>query len=179
MPISQPARFISDLENIMPGRDDCYKYQEKCKDIFEYLFSPPLGKPHYENRDETNTNRRDIIFPNYAENGFWKFLRNKYHADYIVIDSKNYKDDIKKEEVLQISNYLKSFGTGLFGVILNRNQPSKGAFVTRREHWIAYQKLIIFLNDSDLKQMLKTKEDNIISPEEVIKEKIEQFRLEL
>ncbi len=107
--ISQSAKFIAELDDISPGRDDCYKYQEKCKDIFEYLFSPPLGKPHYENRDETNTNRRDIIFPNYTEDGFWKFLRNKYAADYIVIDAKNYKDSIKKEAVLQMSNYLKSF----------------------------------------------------------------------
>ena len=176
---SQPARFISELENISPGRDDCQKYQEKCKDIFEYLFSPPLGKPHYENRDETNTNRRDIIFPNYAEAGFWKFLRNKYTADYIVFDAKNYKADIKKDAVLQMSNYLKSFGIGLFGIILSRKQPSKGALVTRREHWIAYKKLIVFLNDVDVKQMLKTKEDKIVSPEEVIKENIEQFRLKL
>ena len=176
---SQTARFISELGNILPGRDDCYKYQRKCKDIFEYLFSPPLGKPHYENRDETNTNRRDIIFPNYAESGFWEFLRNKYAADYILIDAKNYTDDIKKDAVLQMSNYLKSFGAGLFGIILSRNQPSNGALITRREHWIAYKKLIVFLDDVDIKQMLKTKEDNIVLAEEVIKEKIEQFRLKL
>jgi KTSC domain len=175
---SKSEEFIYQLKNIKPGKKDWSQFQKLCINIFEYLFTPPLEKPLYELSDETRTNRRDIIFPNYADNGFWKFVRDKYCADYVVIDAKNYSANVEKKEVLQISNYLKPFGTGLFGIIVCRKNPKLNAIITQREHWMAYQKLVIFLNDNDIIQMLTLKEKSN-SPEDVIRQKIEEFRLSL
>ena len=175
---SKSQEFIEQLKNIKPGRKDWSLFQKLCVNIFEYLFTPPLEKPLYELSDQTKTNRRDIIFPNYSDTGFWKFIRNKYNADFIVIDAKNYSKHVEKKEVLQMSNYLKSFGTGLFGIIVCRNNPKSNATITQREHWMAYHKLIIFINDNDIIQMLTLKEKSN-SPEDVIRQKIEEFRLSL
>ena len=173
---SQSEKFIDELKNIKRGRNNWVEYQKLCVNIFEYLFTPPLAKPLYELSDSSRVNRRDIIIPNYADKGFWKFIREKYFADYIVIDAKNLTKSIQKKEVLQISNYLKSFGTGLFGIITSRITPQNNAILTQREHWIAYNKLIIFLDDQDLIQMLIMK-DKSESPEDVIRQKVEDFRL--
>jgi hypothetical protein len=175
---SQSTLFIEELKSIKAGKKDWSKYQRLIANCMEYLFSPPLEKPLYELPDSTKTNRRDIILPNYAENGFWQFLRNNYFADYIVIDAKNLTKHIEKRDVLQVSNYLKKFGTGLFGMILSRNKPHSNAILTQREHWIADNKLIVFLQDEDIIQMLTLK-DSSGSPEEVIRQKIEDFRLSL
>ena len=144
----------------------------------EYLFAPPLGKPLYESANTAKTNRRDIILPNYSENGFWQFLRDNYFAHYIVIDAKNLTKYIEKKDVLQVSNYLKKFGTGLFGMVISRNKPHSNAILTQREHWIADNKLILFLQDEDIVQML-TMKDSSGNPEDVIRQKIEDFRLSL
>ncbi len=175
---SQSEIFIEELKSIKPGKTDWSSYQKLIANIMEYLFAPPLGKPLYELADKTKTNRRDIIIPNYAEKGFWQFLRDKNFADYIVIDAKNLTKSIEKKEVLQVSNYLKKFGTGLFGMIISRNKPHSNAILTQREHWIADNKLIVFLQDEDIIQMLITK-DSSGNPEEVIRQKIEDFRLSL
>lgn len=175
---SQSEIFIEELKSIKPGKAGWSRYQKLIANIMEYLFAPPLGKPLYELADKTKTNRRDIIIPNYAEKGFWQFLRDKNFADYIVIDAKNLTKSIEKKDVLQVSNYLKKFGTGLFGMIISRNKPHSNAILTQREHWIADNKLIIFLQDEDIIQMLTTK-DSSGNPEEVIRQKIEDFRLSL
>jgi hypothetical protein len=115
---------------------------------------------------------------NYSENGFWKYLREKYQADFIVIDAKNYSGKIKKNQILQIANYLKQHGTGLFAMIIARkNDEDTGSYFTRREKWITENKMIIILDDNDLEKMILAKSSN--SAEEIIKQRIEDFRLEI
>ncbi len=174
--MSKSRLFIEKLNLIKAGKSDWSAYQKLIYDIMEHLFTPPLGKPLYEKSNETKINRRDIIIPNYSENGFWRLLREDHFAYYIVIDAKNLKGQVGKEEVLQISNYLNKFGTGLFAIIVSRKEPKRNAIQTQREHWIIHNKLIVFLEDKDIIQML-TMKDALERPEEVIKQKIEDFRL--
>lgn len=99
-------------------------------------------------------------------------------ADYIVVDAKNYNQRVTKKEILQISNYLKYHGTGLFGIIIARNGISESALYTLREIWAIDQKLIIVLQDNDIEQMLIEKVSGR-EPENIIRQKIEDFRLSL
>lgn len=145
-------------------------------DILSFLFCPPLFAPLSENSDASKAKRRDFIFPNYCETGFWSFLRSRYSADYIVVDAKNYKKKITKREVLQISNYLKEHGTGLFGIIVTRVGISDSAFYTLKEIWAIEKKMIIILQDDDIEQMLLEKLSKR-EPESIIRQKIEDFRL--
>jgi hypothetical protein len=170
-------KLIQSLKKIKIGKEEWSQYQKLLANIFEYIFVPPLSKPRYELSDKLKVNRRDIIIPNYSEAGFWAFLRNKYIADYLIIDAKNTKG-IKKEHVLQMANYLKEYGAGHFGIICGRTEPSRNAKFIQKELWIVQRKMIIFLNDNDVIQML-TMKDEAQMCEEVIKQKIEEFRLEL
>ena len=101
-----------------------------------------------------------------------------YNADFIVIDAKNYTKKVQKKDVLQICNYLKSHGAGLFGIIITRNGGDTSCLHTIKEMWAMQKKLIIILTDEDIKQMLNLKAVGN-NPEDIIKQKIEQFRLSL
>jgi hypothetical protein len=172
-------KFISDLKQLQPGPEDWSVYQSLVGQILEHLFCPILGKPISELSDATQTNRRDFILPNYAESGFWSFMRSSYNADYVVVDAKNYTGKIKKNQVLQVANYLKAHGAGLFGMIICRKgADAGGSQVTIREQWLVHQKLILILKDEDIESMLLSKSDGR-NPEEVIKGKIEEFRLSM
>jgi hypothetical protein len=109
------------LTGIAPG-PDWFRYQKLCREIAEYLFCPPLSLSIWESGNFSATNRRDIILPNYSTDGLWNHFRTHYKADYIVIDAKNYSESIKKEEVLQIANYLQRHGAGLFALIFCRKE---------------------------------------------------------
>jgi hypothetical protein len=177
--LTEEQRLIKSLESCAPGRKDCYVYQDLVGEIIELLFTPPLAKPIPELSDKSEANRRDLIVPNYTEEGFWSFMRQKYEADYVVIDAKNYTRKVKKQDVLQLANYLKSHGAGLFGLIVSRQGgDSSGCEHTLREQWLIHRKLIIVLDDEDIKAMLMAKSDGR-RPEEILAGKIERFRLSM
>lgn len=175
---SEEQILIDKLKNCNPGKENWSMYQKLIGDILSFLFCPPLLVPLSEKSDALKINRRDFIFPNYCDTGFWAFLRSRYHADYIVVDAKNYSQLVTKKEVLQIANYLKYHGTGLFGMIISRKGISQGALYTIREVWAIDKKLIIILQDNDIEQMLLEKISKR-EPENVIRQKIEDFRLSL
>lgn len=171
--------LLNDLKSIPAGRDDWSKYQKHVEKILSYLFSDVLSDPITELSDKYGINRRDFILRNYCENGFWKYLREKYQADFVVIDAKNYTGKIKKNQILQMQNYLKTHGTGLFAIIISRNgEEDKGAYFTRREAWTTERKMIIILDDKDMEKMVLAKASSN-RPEEIIIQKIEGFRLEM
>lgn len=171
--------LLNRLKSYDPGKKDCYLYQNLVGDILEHIFTPPLNRPMPELSDKAKANRRDFIMPNYANDGFWHYVREKYSADYIVIDAKNYSRKVKKNDVLQIANYLKPHGVGKFGLIFSRNGgDSAGCEHTLREQWMVHEKLIIVLDDNDVEAMLTTVSGGG-SAEEVISRKIEEFRLSM
>jgi len=173
---TRDSDLLGKLKVCIPGRKDCYLYQSLIGEIIEELFCPPLDKPIQEVSDFTKSNRRDFIVPNYATDGFWSFLRDKYSADYIVVDAKNYSRKVKKSDVLQIANYLKHHGAGLFGIIFSRKGgDSAGCLHTIREQWMVHQKLILVLDDTDVENMLLSSG----SAADLIGAKIEEFRLSM
>lgn len=170
--------LIHKLENTKSGKKEWSIYQKLLNEILARLFCPPLSNPLYELSDEFQVNRRDFILPNYCDTGFWSYMRTMYNADFIVIDAKNYSKKVQKKDVLQICNYIKQHGAGLFGIIITRNGGDQGCFHTIREMWSLQRKLIIVLSDDDIKQMLLLKSTGN-NPEDILKQKIEQFRLSL
>lgn len=164
------------LENIACGRDGWFAYQKLCGDILEHLFCPPLKTPIPESSNVPRINRRDFIVPNYAPDGFWHFMRLHYRADYIVVDAKNHCGQANKTHVLQLANYLSPHGTGLFGMIVTRNGMDRGGMYTCREQWMLHSKMIITVTDDDLRQMLESKKSGL-KPEDLIQQKIEDFRI--
>lgn len=176
---SYQAVLIRDLKNIQKGREDWSRYQRYVGKILDYLFGKVLSSPINESPDKYGINRRDFILRNYSEEGFWKYLRDKYRADFIVIDAKNYSGKIKKNQILQIANYLKIHGAGLFAIIIARkNEEDSGSYFTRREKWITENKMIIILDDTDLEKMILAKSNSDLGAE-IIRQRIEDFRLEI
>jgi hypothetical protein len=89
-------KLVDSLKNCRPGRSDWNVYQALIGNVIEALFTPPLEKPIAQSSDKPMANRRDFVIPNYSRDGFWAFIREKYKADYIVVDAKNYTRKVKK-----------------------------------------------------------------------------------
>lgn len=171
-------RLLKKLESCQPGKKSWSEYQRLVGQILQHMFCPPLGSPISESVDKFSINRRDWIFPNYSDQGFWRFLRETYKADYIVVDAKNYKKPISKNQVLQISNYLKSHGPGLFAIIATRCGVDRGAELTIREQWMVHNKMILVIDDTDLEEMLLASSVGG-KPYKVLGRVIESFRLSI
>jgi hypothetical protein len=175
---SPQEELINELNSCLAGHEAWAEYQKLIGRILSDLFCPPLMRPLEEHSDASKANRRDFIFPNYASDGFWYFLRTRYAADYIVIDAKNGKGKVTKAHVLQMANYLKVHGVGLFGVILCRRGASPSTRVTIREQWLSHNKLVLVLDDHDLENMLLAKAAGG-NPITVLSDRIQEFRLSM
>ncbi|NMP25169.1 hypothetical protein HIJ39_23030 [Sulfobacillus sp. DSM 109850] len=176
--ITVEDQLLAKLGACALGKQSWAQYQNVVGEIFEFLFCPPLGPVYKEYRDSAGINRRDLIIANYAEEGFWAFVRQRYDADYVIVEAKNYKSPVGKSSVLQVGNYLKKYGAGLFGLVVSRRGADRSALLTAQHLWVADSKLVMFLDDRDLEAMLLVRKNNGI-PHEVVRQKIQEFRLAL
>jgi hypothetical protein len=146
--------LVRKLHEIAPGTGQWSLYEKYCEELLNYF-----------------------IMPNYVMDGtFWQFMRSHYEAHYVVAEVKNMTGGPRKREILQVANYLNRHGTGLFSVILARRAMDGLTRWICREQWIQHNKLIIGLDDDDVRQMLETKLA-AGDPAELIRQKIEDFRL--
>jgi hypothetical protein len=166
------------LKECVPGRVQWSLYQRLIGRALEELFCPPLQAPISESADEPGINRRDFVLANFAEAGFWQYMRMRYNADYVVVDAKNYRGKVKKRDVLHVAHYLKRQGAGLFGIIFSRNGGDRSAKLTARDYWIQDGKLVVILDDSHLEAMLVAK-SAAGDPTFVLAAEIQQFRLSI
>ncbi|MDQ7903528.1 hypothetical protein RB614_03245 [Phytohabitans sp. ZYX-F-186] len=164
---------------IPKGKGGASAFEQFAEDVLNLLFVPPLNTVIPQSSNENGVNRRDLVLPNYAPaDTFWGFLRLHYRGDFIVAEAKNYSAPIKKEQVLQLANYLSHHGTGLVGMLLTRIGLAQDARWTSREQWLLYNKLIIGLGDDDYHQMLLTHRAGG-DPAELVRQRIEDFRLRI
>ena len=168
--------FKEVLNGIEAGEKHWSKYQSLVVDILEFLLCPPLGSPEVELADKDKRNRRDIIFENSANDGFWKIVRDNYEGHYVVVDAKNYAKPLTKRPILDISHYLKVYGCGLFSIIVSRKGYSPSGDHAAKEQWIGSHKMIVSLSDEDIVKMLELKQEGL-NPEDVIKGYISKFRM--
>lgn len=174
---SEADLLLRELGECIPGKQQWSIYQQLVGRIPEFLFCPPLNVPLSESPDDSGANRRDYILANFAESGFWNHMRQRYAADYVVVDAKNYCGKIKKREILQMANYLRPHGAGLFGIIFTRVGADPSARITAREQWAHYQKLVLILDDTHCAAMLNAAGAG--GAEAVLTRVVQDFRLSM
>ena len=110
-------------------------------------------RPIWESSDAPRANRRDIILPNYAADGFWKFcarLSRTLHRR----RCQEPQGRSRNRKRFKLANYLKPHGTGMFGIIATRSGASSTCHHNIAEQWTLYGKLIVLLSDDDIERML-------------------------
>jgi len=176
--LSKVQGLIKRLDNCPEGKDGWKLYEDICIEILNYLFVPPLGEPKIQSRRESGIDIRDAIYPNRNSNENWKFIRDDYDAKYIVFEFKNYSEngsEIDKQVLLQIDDYLKKT-IGRFGIVCSKKAPNRSGLEKRKDVFIENNKLILFVSNEDLKEMLLRKHKKM-DPSDVIIDLIDDFNL--
>jgi hypothetical protein len=178
--LSHINKLISRLKECPEGKVGWKDYENICIDILNYLFVPPLKEPKIQSRTESGIDMRDALYPNRCEHPNWKFIRNDYDAKYILFEFKNYSTSdggsaIDKDVVNQVRNYLKQT-IGKIGFVCSKKEPSHSGLEARKQAYIDDKKLIIFLNNEQLMEMLMRKYRKE-EPSDIILDLIDEFNL--
>lgn len=146
----QASSLKEKLFNCPPGNDSWRYYEDVCMEILSYLFVPPLERPEFQRRTGGGLLRRDALFTNCVEQGFWHRIWHRYEANFILFEFKN-TDKLEPSDVDQAVKYLLlgQHAIGRFGIILSRKPPSQPALKTRRA-WFARDNVVVLLIDDDL-----------------------------
>ena len=150
---------VTQLRQYIPvGHEHFSQYEHFVRIAFNYLFSSELGDGQAQSRTEPENEgleKRDIVFHNKAESGFWYDLKVKYSASEIVVDAKN-TDDLGRDDLRQLYCYLKP-ALGLWGFIVCRSEPTRliSAFNRTLFQNFEQKRRLLILCDDDLRRMVE------------------------
>ncbi len=145
------------LQNLPLGKESAHQFQQLVLEILNYLFNPELIDGRLEVRTIDGTERRDIIFTNDSDETFWSYLRTEHSSILLMFEAKN-KMSVSNNDVAQVATYLGD-RIGRIGFIVMR---SRVAEAQTRKAFSVYndshpRKVILFINDEDLKYMLSVR----------------------
>jgi hypothetical protein len=170
--------LITRLEALPPGREAFREFEDLCVEILNYAFFPQLGVPSVQSRSEDGLDIRDAVFPITGGHAFWQEIKRTCSTRFMVAEFKNYTESIRQREVESVQQYLYSKAMRMFGVLCSRNQPSESALLARRRAWVEADKLILFLSDEELKDLVHAKSYGE-NPTDVLDAQLGEFFLRL
>lgn len=164
------------LDNCKPGNASSREFEQIGSEIFHKLFSPQLGQPHEQERTQDGSIIRDGIFPIEQRTGVWDTVSYKYNSIAVIVDYKNYTDEIGTDEVSQMERYTNE-AIGNFGIIWARNGYNTGAHTTRIRAASHNKKLILIFSDEQFLEMCKLKDQNQSPGSYIMKEMVRVLSL--
>lgn len=186
-PPSPPGTaLIEELNTVRPGRADAQKYERVCREIIKYLFGADLIDPRTQARTEDKLNIFDIVYRVAPKHPFWITLTRDFRARVVLFECKNYTKAIGPMQVFTTERYLSAMALRPVCFVLSRLDPKDGALEAASGAMRESGKLLVFLSDEDLIQMLKVKDAQLADqsdggvnpdndPTEILDQKIYDF----
>ena len=160
--------YIELLEGIEPGNDSAKKYEKLIGEIIKILFSDKLGLFFEQSRTEYGINIFDMIckIKNNVDDEFFTTIEKYFNSKYILFEYKNYDDLIGQGEIHSTEKYLYKTALRNVAIIITRRGINENGRRTIEGILRETGRLIIVLNDEDIKEMInlynKNKEISII-----------------
>ncbi|MCI8640474.1 MAG: hypothetical protein HFJ59_01165 [Clostridia bacterium] len=152
--------YIEKLETIIAGKKNAQQYEKFCVDILKYLFNDTLSLWEEQQKSNDDLFRFDLIckIKNNINNEFFNTIENYFSSKYIIFEFKNYIDKITQKEVYTTEKYLYKTALRTVAILLTRNGVDKNGIKAMKGTLRENGKLIIVLDDRDIKQMIYAKE---------------------
>ncbi|GAF91690.1 unnamed protein product, partial [marine sediment metagenome] len=158
--------YARELDEIPAGGSDrstrnlnASKYHWLIFNVLSFIFRNRLKRPQMEEDMADETQKVDITFSNRDDIGFFNQLHERYEikCPNIMIECKNYTDDIANPEFHQIQSRLNK-RTGLFGMIICRDIDDVELALKRSKH-ISHSddKIVITITDPEIKDLISYK----------------------
>jgi hypothetical protein len=175
---SRASELISRLEALEPGRARFRDYEDLCVEILNYVFIPELSVPSVQSRTEDGLDIRDAVYPMSGNRPFWQELKRICPTRFVIAEFKNYADPIRQGQVESIQQYLYTKAMRMFGLLCSRLPASDSALAARRRAWVEMDKLILFLSDEDLKDLVRARSAGD-DPTQILDAQLQEFFLRL
>ncbi len=154
------------LDAVKLGKQGAKQYERVCEEIISYLFGDDLVDPRVQSRSDDKLSIVDIVYRVKAESSFWNALTRDFRARVIVFECKNYRGPVGPMQVFTTERYMSVAALRPVCFVLSRTRAHKHARVAAQGALRETGKLLIFLDDALIKQMLKERDVQILGGKE-------------
>lgn len=153
--------YIEELNKIEEGRNKSKEYEVLLEKIIKNIFSNELTLFQRQSRTEDGINIFDMIckIKNGVNDDFFTILEKYYKTKYILFEFKNYLDVIKQGQICTTEKYLFETALRKVAIIITRHGIDKNGMKLTKGILRESGKLIIVLNDEDVKEMISIYEN--------------------
>lgn len=148
-------RYLERLDTLSPGKANAYAYQDLCLEIINYLFGDCLKDVRPQQRTEQDLDIMDAVYRVRPGHRFWDTLTRDFRARIIVFEFKNYADPVPAPQVYSTERYVNTRALRSICFMLSRQGGHENAILAAIGALRESGKLMIFLSDDDLAQMIK------------------------
>lgn len=158
LPAPKGKHLKARLRAIDAGRKDAKDYEAVCKDIIEYLFGDDLRDVRSQKRTTDGVNIYDLIYRVRPKHRFWTTLTRDFRARVVLFECKNYGKPIGAAQVFTTERYLSASALRPICFVLTRKPAHRHAVQAASGAMRETGKLLVFLSDVDIEQMLDAKD---------------------
>ena len=153
--------YIEELSDIEEGADKSKEYEVLIEKIVKDIFSNELTLFQRQSRTEDGINIFDMIckIKNGINDDFFTIVEKYYKTKYILFEFKNYSDVIKQGQICTTEKYLFETALRKVAIIITRHGIDKNGMKLAKGILRESGKLIIVLNDEDVKEMIRIHEN--------------------
>lgn len=153
--------YIEELNDIEEGTDKSKEYEALLEKIIKDIFSNELALFQRQSRTEDGINIFDMIckIKNGINDDFFTIVEKYYKTKYILFEFKNYSGAIKQGQICTTEKYLFETALRKVAIIITRHGIDKNGMKLAKGILRESGKLIIVLNDEDVKEMIKIYEN--------------------
>ncbi|MBW9052257.1 hypothetical protein [Rhizobium mesosinicum] len=130
-------------------------FETVCIEAIKGLFDSEFNRWSTQSRVERGFHRIDLLGQLNPKNDFWQGMRFDFRSRYVVFEFKNYSAAISQDEIYSTEKYLFAGALRMVAVVIGRNGEDDGAKRARHGALREHGKLIIFLSEDELIEMLQ------------------------
>src|SRR5262249_16056062 len=151
---SELAKYRAALQACPPGQLHFRTYEDLGVELLRYLFPTELGEPRVQPRTEDGVERRDVVSRSNRCSRFFHRESDRFNADFIIWDFKNYGEPISGEVINDVATYA-SPALGQLVVVVSRRGGNESARATQLRRLRNDKRMVLVLSDEHLLEMVK------------------------
>ena len=171
-------QLISRLLDLPAGKKHWKSYETLMIEILKFLFEDDLKGWYTQYESENKLNRYDCVCGIKKTTEFWSLLIEQLKSNYLLIEFKNYSDEITQGEVLTTEKYLFENAFRKVALIFCRKGANHSALQMCMGAMRESGRLILVLDDKDVVEMIHSKE-NGSDPSDFLHQKVDDFLMRL
>ena len=132
------------------------RYEELGLKVLSFLLGDEIGPPKPQSSTADKSQRRDVLCRNNRRSRFMQRVAERFGADFIVVDFKNYAEPVDGDVVDDVQKYAND-AVGRFLLVVARKGGSDSAATAQRRHLRDQDTCVLVLSDQHCVEMLARK----------------------